>query len=265
VLIAAMFGMPVIFTKDNWPNCQDRYLDDNQIDQILPLNLDKNPLFENLLSQMEWIAEHQGSVEGYLNWQGVLNNAYRMRGEKLFLEMISAPDRCLHLFECIFLTMIDTIKRIHERQRETGVEINFITISNCLVNMISPQLYQQQLLPFDKKFEQEFGNIAIHNCAWNINPYIDDYKTFPRLGYIDMGMDSDLKRVKESFPDARRAVLYPPVDLNEKSIETIKKDLIKISDELAPCDIVFGDIEYDTPDEKIHFVLKMCENLSTQR
>jgi hypothetical protein len=160
--------------------------------------------------------------------------------------------------------MIDAVKRIHKRQRESGVEINFITISNCLVNMISPQLYHELLRPFDKQFENEFGNIAIHNCAWNINPYIEDYTTFSHLGYIDMGLDSDLKRAKEAFPDARRAVMYPPVDLGNKPLNSIKNDLKKIAQELAPCDIVFGDIEFDTPDEKIKFVLKICEELSAE-
>ena len=264
-LIAALYGIPIIYAADNWPDCKQQYLEDAQIDKMLPPNLDANPVFEDLIRQMDWIANHEGKVEGYLNWQGVLNNAYRLRGEKLFLDMTTALDRCLHLFECIYTTMIEAIKRINEYQHKSGIDINFITISNCLVNMISPQLYHNLLLPFDKRIEKEFGNIAIHNCAWNINPYIDDYKTFTHLGYIDLGFDSDLNRVKESFPHARRAVIYPPVDLINKSIDTIKEDLIKISHELAPCDIVFADIEYDTPDEKIHFVLKTCEELSAKR
>jgi hypothetical protein len=43
-----------------------------------------------------------------------------------------------HLFACVCETMIQGIRRLHERQRASGVEHRFVTISNCLVNLISP-------------------------------------------------------------------------------------------------------------------------------
>jgi hypothetical protein len=29
---------------------------------------------------VDWIAAHEGKVVGFMNWQGVLNNAQRLRG-----------------------------------------------------------------------------------------------------------------------------------------------------------------------------------------
>lgn len=197
-----------------------------------------------------------------MNWQGILNNAYRLRGEEIFTDMILHPERAMHLFECLFRTMIEAIDRLHERQRLTGVNVDFCTVSNCLVNMISPQLYERLLLPFDRRFAEIFRVIGIHNCAWDATPYLSLYATIPNVGYIDMGMETDLPLTKRLFPSARRAVIYKPTDLEGKSIEEIRNDLEKIAEECGPCDLVLADIESGTPDEKVIKTLEICDEIS---
>lgn len=32
------------------------------------------------MDEVEWIVHPNGHIEGYSNWQGVLNNAYRLEG-----------------------------------------------------------------------------------------------------------------------------------------------------------------------------------------
>ena len=76
-----------------------------------------------------------------------------------------------------------------------------------------------------------------------------------------MGITSDLKKVKKLFPEARRAVGYSPVKLQEASLDEIKKDMKRIYDELSPCDIELADIEATISDERIKEVLKICKNL----
>ena len=260
--IAAIYGTPIIYAADNWPNCEHQYLSAEQIDKLEPPDLDSNPFFSSLMAQVEWLAREIGPVEGYINWQGVLNNAYRLRGEELFLDMTLEQGRTKHLFECITTTMIDAEGRLHERQSQTGVDIQFFTISNCLVNMVSPEQYRDMLLLFDRRIAETFGLIGIHNCAWNADPYIPHYATIPNVGYIDMGLESDLAKAKEAFPDARRAIMYTPMEVADKPLAEIRKDLERIADEYAPCDIVFADIESDTPDERVREVIELCEQLS---
>lgn len=262
VSVAAIYGIPIIYAEDKWPKCERSYLDDNEIDNLEPPDLDKNPFFQKLRTQAEWIASNEGRIEGFMNFQGVLNNAYRLRGEKIFYDMVDSPQRCRHLFDCICTTMIDAAKRLYRRQLQSGVEIDFVTISNCLVNMISPSHYHDFLYPFDQKIAETFGCTGIHNCSWNADAYIDDYASIPNLGYIDMGIDSNLARAREVFTGAHRALLYKPTDLANKSLETIEADLEKIAGQYAPCDIIVGDIEAGTPDERILAFLKICDRIN---
>jgi hypothetical protein len=260
--VAAIYGVPIVYYEDNWPNCEHRYLDDKEVDNLEPPELDRNLFFQELMSQVKWIAAHEGRVEGFINFQGVLNNAYRLRGEKVFYDMMDAPQRCRHLFDCICTTMIDAAKRLHKRQLESGVKIDFFTVSNCLVNMISPEQYRDFLLPFDRRMGEEFGCIGIHNCAWNADPYVHDYATIPNLGYIDMGLDSNLARAREVITSPRRAIMYTPTDLVNNSLEKIRMDLERVAREYAPCDVVVGDIEAGTPDERIMAFLELCSEIN---
>jgi len=263
--VVMMYGTPARYAEDGWPNCEHQYLSDEETENLEPPDLDTNPVFQDLMRQVDWIEKSEGQILGFVNWQGILNNAQRLRGEKIFLDMFDSPERSRHLFDCIYSTMSEGIRRLHERQKASGVDINFMTVSNCLVNMISPQQYHEFFLPYDLKFQKEFGNIAIHNCAWNADPYIEDYSKIENLGYVDMGIDADLSRVRKMIPHARRALMYKPTDLANKTWEEVESDIKKIADEYGPCDLVIADIEADTPDEKIQKVLDLCETISSRK
>jgi len=260
--IAAIYGIAIVYAADNWPDSERRFLSDKEIDDLEPPELAVNPFFGRLMEQCDWIARSEGRIAGFVNWQGVLNNAYRLRGERLFTDMIDQPKRCLHLFDCICTTMIEAAERLYDRQRQSGVTVDFFTVSNCLVNMVSGEQYSEMLLPLDRRIAEAFACIGIHNCAWNADAYIDAYSTIPHVAYIDMGLDSDLARAKEMFGDARRALMYTPGDLVNKSLDAIRMDLERIAGEYAPCDIVAADIEAGTPDERILKFLKLCDQIN---
>lgn len=262
--VAAIYGVPIVYAEDKWPDCEHKYLTDGEIDDLESPGLDTNPFFRRLMDQVEWIAAKEERIEGFINWQGVLNNAHRLRGEQIFYDILNAPERCRRLFDCVCTTMIEATRRLRERQRASGVDLTFFTVSNCLVNMVSPDQYRDLLLPFDLRIAETTDCIGIHNCAWNADPYLNDYATVPHVGYIDMGLDSNLARARELFPDARRALMYTPMDLANKSPDEIGDDLEKIARDYAPCDIVFADIEAGTPNERVLAVVDMCNRISVK-
>ena len=260
--IAAIYGLPTIYSADNWPNSAHEYLTTDQIHKLEPPDLDSNPFFGHLMDQVEWIARENGRIEGFVNWQGVLNNAYRLRGTEIFMDIAAEPERAKHLFQCVADTMIDAARRLYDRQRQTGVDIQHFTISNCLVNMVSSDQYRDFLLPLDRYIAETYGLIGIHNCAWNADAYLHHYATIPNVGYMDMGVESDLVRAKAAFPHARRAIMYEPTKLASKTLAEIKDDLDRIAREYAPCDLVFADIDSGVPDKRVMTVIEMCQQYS---
>lgn len=263
-VVASLFGASIHYEDDQWPVAVHLNLRDEQIDELQPPDLDSNPFFRRLMEQVEWIAREEGAVTGFINWQGILNNAHRLRGESLFADLLMDPERCRRVFECVCITMTDAARRLHARQRAAGFEVGFFTVSNCLVNLVSGDHYRELLLPYDQRIAKEFGVIGIHNCAWCVDPYIDAYAQVPGVGYVDMGVESDLRRVRELFPRARRAVMYRPTELASRSREDLCDEMRRIARELGPCDIVAADIESGTPDDKVTTLIDVCRRVSRE-
>lgn len=261
--IAAIYGVPIRYDEEQWPTSEHQYLSEEELENLCPPDLNQNVFFQSLIKQIDWISAQEGKVVGYMNWQGMLNNAQRLRGQDIFMDMFLAPERTKHLLNCICTTMINAAKWLQLKQKEFEPDsLSFFTVSNCLVNMIDPGLYEEFILPFDQKIANSFDAIGIHNCAWNATPYLDQYAKVPKVAYQDMGMDSDLEKAKTLFPETRRAIMYTPMDVAKKTTEQIRKDMEFIAIKYGPCDIVAADIEHGTPDEKVIELIKICEDIS---
>lgn len=251
VLVARIFGVPCEYYADNWPAARHEYLSKERISAMGPPDLTRCPVMEQLFEQMEVIERESGRIEGYLNWQGILNSAFRIRGPEIFADLMEDPPFAEQLFEIIAETMIAGMRMVYERQARSGFVVGHATVSNCVVNMIAPETYAEQLLPFDRRIAEAFPAFGVHNCAWNADGYLPHYATIDKLGYVDMGLETELSRAKELCPQARRAVMYKPTDLANKTLDTIAADLRRVRAELSPCDIVLADIESDTPDARV--------------
>lgn len=260
--IPHLFGIPLRYYPDQWPE-----LDPNRkltVEEIERLDVDSvlaSPMMDELFAQMETIESEWGQIHGYLNWQGVLNNAFTIRGQEIFMDIYERPEFVHRFFDLIADVMIGFALRVQKRQRESGFLIDQLSVSNCVVNMISPADYAAYVRPRDARIGTHFDRFGVHTCNWNITPYIGPLSEIPRLGYLDMGMDSDMRRVRETFPEARRAVMYSPWKLHQAPIEEIRGDMEKVHDELAPCDVVMADIQADTPDERVQAMLAICREL----
>lgn len=257
--VAQLFDIPCRYFIDNWPAAEHAFLTPRRIAALQPVSLEDTAVGHNLFEQIDLIARECGVVSGYLNWQGVLNTAFRLRGADIFADLLGDPPLARHLFDIIAETMIQGMRTLYARQRETGFVVEHATVSNCVVNMISPDLYAEHLLPYDARIAEAFPVFGIHNCAWNVDPYIRHYASIPNLGYVDMGIESDFPRARALCPHARRAVMYTPTDLAAKPLEALRADLVRIRTELSPCDIVMADIDDGTLDERVRDFAKLAD------
>ena len=250
--IPAIFGKTVEYYPNNWPAAKGHYLDDEEVKKLTVPDINNNSFFQNFLGQLKKISEKEGQITGQLNYQGILNIALKLRGEQIFIDMMTAPLLSEHLFTVVTETLITVIKKIYQIQKASGAEIadHFVT-SNCTVNMISGPTYHKHLLKFDKKLAESFKHFGIHNCAWKVDPYLESYAQIPNVAYLDFGIDSDFKKIRKLFPRTRRSLMYDPERLIDESVNFVE-DFKKIKDELFPCDIILTPLDYHIPLKKIH-------------
>jgi hypothetical protein len=265
-LIPMIYGLGVQYFPDDWPNnLPGDFLPKEWLEKLEPFDVNEAPVVRQLLGQMDIIEEKFGPVHGYLNYQGIMNIALKLRGNDIFLDIYDDPDFVHHLFGHIADTIGKVSKLVQERQRRSGFYVNLLSMSNCVMNMISPDQYREFVLPCDSALSREYERFGIHTCNWNVTPYIDVLRSIEKIGYIDMGMMSDMRRVREVYPDARRAVLYPPVQLEQKNLGQIEKDIKTIYQNLAPCDIVMADVTETTPDSRVRDFLAIVERIGGKR
>jgi len=224
--------------------------------------LDKNEFFQSIMQQLDWIEKDQNNIIGFINWQGLLNNAQRIMGNQIFTDMYLDPGIVKKLMKCICETMIQAFKKIKQKQEKSGAKYKFFTVSNCSVNMISPDLYEEFILPYDLQLTKESKNLGIHNCAWNANPYLKSYAKIPSVKYIYMGEKSILIMAKKLFPSSRRAIMYSPLDFMKRDMNQIKLDLERFANQYSPCDIVLADMEDGIKTQKILDFLNICKEIS---
>ncbi|HEB10423.1 MAG TPA: hypothetical protein ENI06_04315 [Spirochaetales bacterium] len=259
------FGIPLVYAPDRWPALvPDKKLSITEIEKLDAEKILSGPVVEELFSQMDTIEKEWGKIHGYLNWQGILNNGFNLRGQEIFLDIYDKPDFVHHFFSIIYEVMVSLAQMVQERQRRSGFDINQMSVSNCVMNMISPELYEEFIFPYDSKIAYQFERFGVHTCNWNVTPYIEVLSRLPKLGYLDMGIMSDLPRVKETFNNTYRAVLYSPVTLQEAGLKEIRRDMEKIYRELAPCDVVMADIQATTPDERVNEFIEISRNLESK-
>ncbi len=257
-----LLGLSIRYFPNAWPANVGAPLSDAAVAALEPPDLGTNGFFHGILGQVEQVAALTGSAEGYLHWQGVLNTAYRLRGESIFTDLIEDPGRAHRVFDVVTTTMIEGARALYAHQRRHGVEVRFLSVANCMLNMLSPAQYREHLLPYDLRLREAFDVFGIHNCAWSIDPHMEAYAGIRDLAYIDMGIASDLRRARRLFPGARRTVLYTPMELKNKAWTDIRADLDRIAVEVGPCDLGLPDIDVDTPDGRIRAVMDYCGELS---
>lgn len=263
--IAMLYGFPVVFPRDDWPgDASNAPLPLDALKKLLPLDLDDHPLMRKLEEQMDRMEAVFGSVGGFLNYQGVLNTALKLRGSEIFVDMIEDEGFVDALFDHIEDTMTRVAKRVQARQRRSGQNVDLLSLSNCVVNMISPAMYERFALPHDRRISERFPYFGIHTCNWDATPYLNAISTIERMGYLDMGAMSDLCAARRMFPNTRLAVMVSPVAFTRMPIGELLDSFRDIAMRAAPCDVVLADLPEDTDDARVNQVLEYIDRLEEE-
>lgn len=261
-VIPQVFGCTLQYAADRWPAIIHRPRRTlAEWASLDPDALVEGPFVRELFGQMDVIEAAGGMVHGYLVWHSVINNAFNIFGPDIFLALTDEPETAHRFFALVCEVMIRLAQRVQARQRRSGFHIDQMDISNCVMNMISPRAYRQFFFPYDRRCAESFERFGVHTCNWNVTPYVHELVKLPKVGYLDMGMMSDMRLVRQLFPETRRAVMYSPVKFHDATIDEIRADMQRIYEELAPCDVVMADIQARTPDARVIALLEICRTL----
>lgn len=268
--VAMAYGMEPVYQDYDWPavHPKDRFRVE-KLAELKHIDVASTPVGENLLRQIEIIGREWGKCSGYLNYQGVLGTAFKLAGDELLVDMLDEPEKTDLVFRHVADTMLDMIKVVQNAQRATGFPTAdtglYTCISKCTANLISPDLYEKAILPYDQHIADALTYTGVHTCNWVVDKLIGKLAKINRLGYIDFSIQSNLDLVQQLLPQARKLAFYSPSDLMKYTDEELHEQLYTFKSKFGSCDICLCDMDVNTPDEQLVRFANMVDKVSLER
>ena len=247
--IPALFGCDVSFEEaSGHPFTDVVRLSDEQAMNLRVPDVENHPVLRSIIDGRDGAGI---PVAGELGYEGVVNIAYRLRGEEMYVDLVQNPDLIRHVFEVVYET-IDAAAHCIRRWRDPRHTRPYDFVNcNCLINMMSGDMYREHLLEFDRRFHDSFDVFGIHTCNWSVDPYLDAMSEVGELAYLDMGADSDIDRVHELFPDLAPSVFFHPETLRRLAPHDVDREITDLGKRIGRGYILFSDLDVGTTDEQL--------------
>lgn len=267
-LYSQLMGCEIIYEADNSPQVVCMGRDEDSIDDIKAPDLDSSPIWQATQKQIDYLMEHYGRVESYVNLQGVQNIAMDIMGQELFMAYYSSPDEVEALLEEITGLTLQVGRRLQAVSPNLSGGVTAIVeqtvpdcylTSNCSVEMVSNDLYEEFLLPRDQTLAKAFPQFGIHHCGQTMEHVTDGYAKIPELVFAEVGAGSNIKAVREKLPNVFLNARYSPARLMEATKEEIEEEVKALA--------LYGDsiscvgLDASVSDEQILNFLEACSKL----
>jgi uroporphyrinogen-III decarboxylase len=261
-VVPALLGVEVRFSESQAPWPVPMNLDRKQILALKVPEIEKTWPMNELIASIDRMEKEFGFVIGDFNTDGVLNTALQLRGQQLFLDLIEDPELVHHLFSVVAEVQVRVASYVKSRTGTSSVATNRSILnvnpaiylhSNCSVQMISPALYEQRLLLYERFLSARLQPYGIHHCGSNLHLFANAYSQLPAIFY-DAGWGSDIVRCSQAFPEAFLNLRLSPVRMLQQSPDEIKHDtetLLRTAARSENVGVCCINMDHGTPDENV--------------
>lgn len=270
-LLSELMGCKIVYQPNNSPQVKCSNLDAETVGSLRAPDLDGNPIWARTQKQIDWLLEHYGHVETYINLQGIQNIALDLMGQELFLAYYTDPDEITALLEQLTKLSIDVGQRFRALSKDISGGVTAIVrqvmpdcylTSNCSVEMVSNAVYEEFLLPWDTRLAETFPSFGIHHCGKTMEHVCAGYQKVPNLTFAEVGAGSNLSYVRECFPHTMLNARYSAVNLVTQTPEQIAAKVKQLlhdgKAEEGHLSISCVGIDGNAPEEHILAFLKAC-------
>lgn len=270
-LFSEILGCEIRYAKNDSPQVVCANLDDDAAFELQVPDFDKSEVWQRTQKQIDALMAKFGRVDSFINLMGVQNLALDLRGSDLFVDYFDEESPAAHLLEVACETMLEGGKRLYAVSPFVSAGVTnvvrhvcpdvFLT-SNCSVEMVSLDTYEETLLPYDTKLAQAFPVFGIHHCGQTAEHVAAGYAKVPNLKFLESGAGSDLAKVRDIMPES---VLInqrvSPVSLSGKSDAEILKEVQGYA-EIIPTkrlSVSIAGIDANVPDDRVAAFLAACQ------
>lgn len=257
----AAVGCEVHYPLNNYP--WSEHLSPGKVAELkLPSKFEDRFPYAEIDAQVGYLNKKIGCDSPPL-WpvRGVLNDAALISGTDVFEDILGNTGRARGLFDFTH----GVLERVVRHNHAVGFR-GMLMIFNCSIMMVSPQTYEEWLLPYDLRLHglaRELGmTFGIHHCG-GFDRYASVYRKIPRIEFIEIGSQSDVGLALERFPEATVQYIMNAAKIAKSSCreasETTKTLLRAAGDSASRFRLHVPDIEYGTPEENLRAIYRSCQ------
>ena len=268
-VMPALFGCKIRFEANAAPTPVPRDLGAEEALALTLPDLATTWPMSQLIADLESLESEFGHVCGDFNLDGVLNTALQIRGQQFFMDFYEAPQLAHHVLSLITEAQIAVATYVRSRTGTLSLSTNRSTVNvdasiflhaNCSVQMVSPQIYEEFLFPYEKRLTEELAPYGIHHCGDNLQLFAPCYARLPVV-FFDVGWGSDVTRCRQELPGAFLNLRLSPVRMLQCSAAEIRHDaeqLLAAAGNTRNVGLCCINLDYGTPDENVRAMLEVA-------
>jgi hypothetical protein len=154
--------------------------------------------------------------------------AFRLFGEGILEKMMLEEDVAQAIFSWLMRQYKSLWRLVCSRYGWTPAKVHF---GDCAATMLSPGLYGRLLLPMYKSLMDGYEECTVHSCGPSSH-LLDLFAQVPKVTQLQLGDGTDLKRVREYFPESSVIAYFSPVRLTSEGPDEIEKDIFCMAEKL---------------------------------
>jgi hypothetical protein len=269
-VIPALLGAGILFEVDAAPQPRPMTLTLEQVGAFQKPDFRQRWPMVQLIGQMDALEAEYGYLVGDLNTDGLLNAAYHLYGQQLFLDFYEAPERVGRLLDIIAELIVDLARYVRQRTGSCSISVNrmvehvdpgLFLHANCSVQMISPASYRALHLPREQGMASRIQPFGIHHCGDNAHKMAPIYAELP-LCYVEVGWGSDVAACRQALPDAFLNLRLNPVRMLHCTPQEIAGDterLLSAAGPLEQAGVCCINMDAGTPDDNIWAMFEVVQ------
>ena len=244
--------------------------------EVDPEKAFSSTVFKDFHHLLEQLKNRHGRVLGDINWGGILNVALDLRGQELFLDMMTQPEAIQQGFQSIGAVIERFVTLVQQETGSSSISVNrnvrhleqpVFLHSECSHTMISEMDYEQFLMPFDIRWSKQHRPFGIHYCGNDPHRYANAFSKLPHLDFLDVGWGGDVAALRKYLPDTFLNIRLSPVEIvgqGESEIQDNITRLVAASGNPWLTGVCCINMDDQVGDDKISLIFETVEELRKQ-
>jgi len=221
MILATLLGAEFSFFEDKDADVTGRPLENlSDINELPPpASILKHPLIKDLENQMRNIREARQDLRiippffwdesGRATIHGIITTSLKLVGDNIMVMMMADPDLTHAIHQWIVDAYVILIKHFAAMG---NLGITSVHVGECSGTMVSPDLYDDFIVPYVSQLGIQLGAVRLHSCGKS-DHLITPMSHIHNLKTIDTGSGTSIGRIREIMGPDFVIHIAPPMEL----------------------------------------------------